>query len=100
MANQSSRTKPITIRMPLKELAAVDSYAAANGISRSSALLHYVRVGLADESGERPATRSDLVALAAQITKAIEDRPVQVQQVPAIDPPREERKPWWRRLIG
>lgn len=99
MANQSSRTKPITIRMPLKELAAVDSYAAANGVSRAAALLHYVRIGLADESGDRPATRSDLVALVAQITKAIEDRPVQIQRAPALAAPEVEKKPWWRRLF-
>lgn len=99
MSGQTSKTKPITMRIPLKELSAVDSYAAANGVSRSAAIVHFIRSGIAAESGERPATRSDLVALAAQITKAIEEQPVHVQRVPALEAPEKVDKPWWRRLF-
>lgn len=91
--------------MPLKELSAIDTYAAAHGISRAQALLHFVRQGIATETGEAPVTKSDLVALAATLTKAIENQPVHIaqQQAPAIEAPREEpgeRRSWIRRLLG
>lgn len=104
MADKSKTTQHISLRMPLKELSVVDTYAAANGLSRAQSVLHFVRQGIAAETGEKPATKSDLVALAASITKAIESQPINVQLPPQPhpQPPSLEssegkaERPWWR----
>lgn len=80
MSDQSKTTKHVSIRMPLKELSVVDTYAAAHGVSRAAAVLHFIRLGIAADAGEAPATKSDLAAFAATVTRAIEQQPIAVQQ--------------------
>lgn len=80
MSDKSKSTQHISLRMPLKELSVVDTYAAANDLSRAQAVLHFVRQGIASDAGSTPATKSDLVAFAATLTKAIESQPIAVQQ--------------------
>lgn len=101
MAEKSRNTQHISLRVPLKELSVIDTYAAANDLSRAQAVLHFVRQGIAAETGEKPATKSDLVAFAATLTKAIESQPVNVQlppQTPALESSEQkrEKRPWWR----
>lgn len=101
MANKSTKTQHISLRIPLKELSVIDTYAAANDLSRAQAVLHFVRQGIAAETGEKPVTKSDLVALAATLTKAIESQPVNVQlppqmQQPALESSEQKKRPWWR----
>lgn len=105
MAEKSKSTHHISLRMPLRELSVIDTYAAAHGVSRAQAVLHFVRQGIAAETGDRPATKADLAALAAALTKAIESQPVAVQLPPRPDPPAlgpegRGRRPWWRALLG
>lgn len=80
MAGQSSKTKPISVRMPKKELAVIDTYAAGNDLTRAESILHFLRLGIKAETGEAAATKSDLVAFAATLQKAIESHPASVQQ--------------------
>lgn len=99
MADKSKATQHISLRMPIKELSVVDTYAAANGVSRAQSVLHFVRQGIAAETGEMPATKSDLVAFAATIQKAIESQPVGIQsspQPPALESGGREKRPRWR----
>lgn len=101
MAEKSKNTQHISLRVPLKELAVIDTYAAANDLSRAQAVLHFVRQGIAAETGEKPVTKSDLVALAAALTKAIENRPVEVQiqqqsEVKEIGSPKGKKRFKWR----
>ena len=98
MAEKSRNTQHISLRVPLKELSVIDTYAAANDLSRAQAVLHFVRQGIAAETGEKPATKSDIVALAATLTKAIESQPVSVQLPPqpqprAIESGEQEKRP-------
>lgn len=101
MAEKSKNTQHISMRVPLKELSVIDTYTAANDLSRAQAVLHFVRQGIAAETGEKPATKSDLVALAATLTKAIENQPVSVQlppqpQPPALESSEQKKRPWWK----
>lgn len=101
MAEKSKNTQHISLRVPLKELSVIDTYAAANDLSRAQAVLHFVRQGIAAETGEKPAMKSDLVALAATLTKAIENQPVSVQlppqpQPPALESSEQKKRPWWK----
>ncbi|MDO4428935.1 MAG: hypothetical protein Q4B91_05480 [Atopobiaceae bacterium] len=101
MAEKSKNTQHISLRVPLKELSVIDIYAAANDLSRAQAVLHFVRQSIAAETGEKPVTKSDLVALAATLTKAIESQPVSVQLPPQPPPPalessKQKKRPWWR----
>lgn len=80
MADRSKTTQHISLRVPLKELSVIDTYAAAHDTSRAQAVLHFVRSGIAAETGDGPATKADLVALGATLTKAIQDQPIAVQQ--------------------
>ncbi len=55
----------------------------------------------AAETGEKPATKSDLVAFAATLTKAIENQPVSVQLPPqpqpsALESSEQKKRPWWK----
>lgn len=101
MVEKSKNTRHISLRVPLKELSVIDTYAAANDLSRAQAVLHFVRQGIAAETGEKPVTKSDLVALAAKLTKAIESQPINVQLPPQPQPPvlelsNRKKRPWWR----
>lgn len=82
MAGQSKKTIQTSIRMPIKEMSVIDTYAAAHDLSRAQAILHYLRKGIAEDTGEKPATRSDLVAFAATIEKAIASQPIAIQESP------------------
>lgn len=86
MSDQSKASKHISLRMPLKELSVVDTYAAAHGVSRAAAVLHFVRLGIAADAGETPATKADLAAMAATLSRAIEQQPIAVQQLPPAAP--------------
>lgn len=79
----------------------IDTYAVANDLSRAQAVLRFVRQGIAAEAGEKPATKSDFVASAATLTKAIENQPASVQlpsqpQPPALESSEQKKRPWWR----
>lgn len=88
MAGQSNKTKPISVRMPKKELAVIDTYAAGNDLTRAESILHFLRLGIKAETGEAAATKSDLVAFAATLQKAIESQPIALQQnAPALPAP-------------
>lgn len=100
MAENSKKTQHISLRVPLKELSVIDTYAAANDLSRAQSVLHFVRQGIAAETGERPATKSDLITLAATLTRAIESQPVSVQlpaqpQLQALESSEQSKRPWW-----
>ncbi len=98
MAGQSSRTKQISMRVPVKELATVDTYAAAHDLSRAQAVLHFLRLGIAAEAGASPATKADLVAAVASLQRSIADQPIRVELPPAPEP--EERRGLLSRLLG
>ena len=53
MAEKSKNTQHISLRVPLKELSVIDTFAAANDLSRAQAVLHFVRQGIAAEASER-----------------------------------------------
>lgn len=87
--------------MPVEIRELVESYAVAHDVSKAAALLHYVRLGIAAESGSAPATKADLVALGSMLQKAIEAQPVQLAAAQAAELPEpEEKVTWWRRLFG
>lgn len=96
MAGTSSKTKPVSVRIPNEDLAVLDAYAAQHGVTRAAALLHYLHLGMAEATGASPtATRADLDALKAEISEmrtanaaaqvalldAVRNQPVQVQQL-------------------
>lgn len=93
MADSSTKTKTVSIRLPNKELGQVDAYALANGLNRSQAILEILRKGLDDGgAGDIAAARLDTVvakldalaasqaAHAALLTDAIKNQPIAVQQ--------------------
>lgn len=43
MADSSTKTKTVSIRLPNKELGQVDAYALANGLNRSQAILELLQ---------------------------------------------------------
>lgn len=93
MADSSTKTKTVSIRLPNKELGQVDAYALANGLNRSQAILEILRKGLDDGgAGDVAAARLDTVvakldalaasqaAHAALLADAIKNQPISVQQ--------------------
>jgi hypothetical protein len=93
MADSSTKTKTVSIRLPNKELGQVDAYALANGLNRSQAILEILRKGLDDGgAGDIAAARLDTVvakldalaasqaAHAALLADAIKNQPIAVQQ--------------------
>lgn len=93
MADSSTKTKTVSIRLPNKELGQVDAYALANGLNRSQAILEILRKGLDDgKAGDIAATKLETVmakldALAASqaahatlLADAIKNQPIAVQQ--------------------
>lgn len=93
MADSSTKTKTVSIRLPNKELGQVDAYALANGLNRSRAILEILRKGLDDgKAGDVAATKLEAVmakldALAASqaahatlLADAIKNQPIAVQQ--------------------
>ena len=79
------------MRIPNKELAVIDAYAVAHDLSRAQSMLHFIRQGIGAETGERPATKSDLVALATTIQKAIQTQPIAIQEAVAPQLPDAEQ---------
>ena len=100
MADSSTKTKTVSIRLPNKELGQVDDYALAHDLNRSQAMLEILRRGLepdaapsaADAKLDAIAAKLDAVAAAqgelkaqqlAQstvIADAIKNQPIAVQQ--------------------
>lgn len=93
MADSSTKTKTVSIRLPNKELGQVDAYALAKGLNRSQAILEILRKGLDDgKAGDIAATKLETViakldALAASqaahatlLADAIKNQPIAVQQ--------------------
>lgn len=93
MADSSTKTKTVSIRLPNKELGQVDAYALANGLNRSQAILEILRKGLDDGgAGDVAAAKLETVmakldALAASqaahatmLADAIKNQPIAVQQ--------------------
>lgn len=93
MADSSTKTKTVSIRLPNKELGQVDAYALANGLNRSQAILEILRKGLDDGgAGDLAAARLETVvakldalaasqaAHAALLADAIKNQPIAVQQ--------------------
>lgn len=93
MADSSTKTKTVSIRLPNKELGQVDAYALANGLNRSQAILEILRKGLDDGgAGDIAAARLETVmakldAIAASqaahatlLADAIKNQPIAVQQ--------------------
>lgn len=100
MADSSTKTKTVSIRLPNKELGQVDAYALAHDLNRSQAMLEILRRGLepnaapsaADAKLDAIAAKLDAVAAAqgelkaqqlAQstvIADAIKNQPIAVQQ--------------------
>lgn len=93
MADSSTKTKTVSIRLPNKELGQVDAYALANGLNRSQAILEILRKGLDDGgAGDVAAAKLDtalakLDAIAASqaahatlLADAIKNQPIAVQQ--------------------
>lgn len=93
MADSSTKTKTVSIRLPNKELGQVDAYALANGLNRSQAILEILRKGLDDGGvGDIAAARLETVmakldAIAASqaahatlLADAIKNQPIAVQQ--------------------
>lgn len=102
MAGKSSKTTPVSLRVPNETLAIIDGYAALHGMSRAAAILHFIKIGIDDSSGEStPATRDDVAVLAARldaieanrkadiaaIVSKIESQPIVVQETPALPDP-------------
>lgn len=81
MSGQSKKTQSISIRLPNKEIVLIDAYADENDLNRSQAILSLIRKGL-EKSESEPVTKSDLVALAATIEKAIASQPIAIQEAP------------------
>lgn len=93
MADSSTKTKTVSIRLPNKELGQVDAYALANGLNRSQAILEILRKGLDDGgAGDIASAKLDtalakLDAIAASqaahatmLADAIKNQPIAVQQ--------------------
>ena len=93
MADSSTKTKTVSIRLPNKELGQVDAYALANGLNRSQAILEILRKGLDDGgAGDLAATKLETVmakldalaasqaAHAALLADAIKNQTIAVQQ--------------------
>lgn len=102
MSGQSKKTQSISIRLPNKEIVLVDAYADENELNRSQAILSLIRKGL-EKTGSEPVTKSDLIALAATIEKAIANQPIAIQETPhglALPSPDDveeiKNMSWWQ----
>lgn len=99
MAGTSTKTKPVSVRIPNGTLAIIDGYAARNNVSRAAAMLHYIQAGIDTDNGEsKQATREDMAAIAAKldaleanrradvaaIVKAVSEQPIAVQETRAL----------------
>lgn len=113
MAGTSSKTKPVSVRIPNETLAIIDGHAARHGMSRAAAILHFIQAGIDTNSGEStPATRDDVAVLVARldaieesakarheasqegrkaelaaIVSAIKEQPIAVQETRALPDP-------------
>ena len=111
MANRSTKTKTVSIRLPNKELGQVDAYALAHDLNRSQAVLEILRKGLAEE-GEGGAVSAKLDALAAKldamdsanrlavagVLDAVKSQPIAVQRQELPEP--EPRRGLLGRIFG
>lgn len=106
MAGTSSKTKPVSLRVPNEMIAKIDGYAALHGMSRAAAILRFVQLGIDASNGEStPATRDDVAVLVARldaieanrkadiaaIVSKIESQPIVVQESRTL-PDSDERK--------
>ncbi len=101
MADSSTKTKSVSIRLPNKVLGQVDAYALAHDLNRSQALLEILRKGLdagsadpADAKLDAIAAKIDAIAASqdtadaasklavAGILDAIKNQPIAVQEAP------------------
>lgn len=102
-----AKTKPVAVRLTETEIAILDGYAAKTGKNRSEALLHFLHLGLSDETSESPAaTKADLDKLKSEVTalknaqettarallEAIEKQPIVVQEAPSLPQPEEQEQ--------
>ena len=114
MADSSTKTKTVSVRLPNKELGQIDAYALAHDLNRSQAMLAILRKGL-EPDGADDAVSAKMDAIAARldsiaaaqgelksqqlaqstvIVDAIKSQPIAVQQLPPVEPPAK------RGLIG
>lgn len=123
MADSSTKTKTVSIRLPNKELGQVDAYALAHDLNRSQAMLEILRKGLGSDAASSSAADAKLDAIAAKldgiasaqgelkaqqlaqatvIVDAVKNQPIAVQQqLPAAEPAGSEpRKGLLGRLFG
>lgn len=99
MAGKSSKTKPVSVRVPNDLLAVLDGWAAKNGETRAAAVIHFIQAGIDAEDGvSAPATRDDLAAISAKIDaieanqklqaaallEAVKNQPIAVQEQKAL----------------
>lgn len=101
MAGISSKTTPMSLRLPVKIMAQLDAYAAENDLNRSQAAIALIRLGL-DKSEQRPATSAEVAALRAEmqasfhvLARTVEHQPIAIQEAPAtkaLDAPKKAKK--------
>ena len=99
MAGKSSKTKPVSVRVPNDLLAVLDGWAARGGTTRAAAVIHFIQAGIDAEDGVSvPATKDDVAALAAKIDaidagqklqaaallEAVKNQPISVQEQRAL----------------
>lgn len=100
MANQTNPNKmKLQLWVDKSIVAQIDGVAARKGVSRAAVVTEAVKRYMDD--GDRPATKADLVSLAAALTKAIENQPMQVQiqtqqDVKKLESGDERKRPWWK----
>lgn len=80
MGSQSRKTREIKLRIPIGIHSVIETYAAGHELNRTQAYLHFIEQGIKAETGEAPATKSDLVAFAASLEKTIKDQPIAIQE--------------------
>lgn len=78
MPGVSSKTKEVTVRIPLGILDIIEEYSTKNKISRSQAIIHYIQAGIATENSPAPATKDDIDSLRSSI--ALKDDLNQVRE--------------------
>lgn len=79
MANQTNPNKAkLQLWVDKSFVVQLDGIAAKKGVSRAAVVMDAVRQYIDD--GDKAATKSDLVAFAATLQKAIESQPVVVQK--------------------
>lgn len=100
MANQNNSGKQkLNIWMDKALVAQIDGVAAKKGMSRAAVVSEAVRRYVDD--GDGPATKADILALAATLTKAIESQPIAVQQaLPSVRDEQPRRLTLRERIRG